>query len=173
MLTLRPMELDDLQLVRDWLGDSVAAQWYLAGSTLDEQIDDLRLSIVGEEPTEVLVAAADGKPIGWCQWYLCRDYPAHAAAVEAGPDDVGIDYAIGEAARRGAGLGSALIAALVRYIRQRHPEAGVISDPEATNIGSRKVLERNGFQLVAERPLASEPTQEPMAIYRLAPDVGR
>ncbi|MGH3419574.1 MAG: GNAT family N-acetyltransferase [Streptosporangiaceae bacterium] len=166
------MQLEDLPLVREWLGDPVAAQWYLAGSSLDEQLEDLRQSILGEEPTEVLVAAEDGQSIGWCQWYLCRDYPEHAAAVEAEPQDVGIDYAIGEAARRGAGLGSALIAALVSHIRQRYPQASVISDPQASNVGSRKVLERNGFQLVAERPLPSEPTPDPMAIYRLAPDVG-
>jgi hypothetical protein len=30
------------------------------------------------------------------------------------------------------------------------------------------VLEKNGFELVAVRPVATEPTDLPMAIYRLA-----
>ena len=171
-LTLRKMELADLELVRRWLADPVVADWYLTGSTLEDQLEHLRLSIVGEEPTEVLTVAEDGRPIGWCQWYMCHKYPEHAAAVGAAPDDAGIDYAIGDATRRGSGLGTALIAALVAHIRQRHPHAGVISDPEASNIGSRRVLERNGFQLLAEQPLASEPTRAVMAVYRLPPDVG-
>jgi RimJ/RimL family protein N-acetyltransferase len=46
----------------------------------------------------------------------------------------------------------------------------VIADPEASNTASRRVLEKNGFRLLDERSLASEPTAAPMAIYRLAPD---
>jgi hypothetical protein len=31
-----------------------------------------------------------------------------------------------------------------------------------------RVLERNGFELVAVRPVESEPNDNPMALYRLA-----
>jgi RimJ/RimL family protein N-acetyltransferase len=169
MLTLRKMELADLELLKAWLNDTAVAAWYLTGSSLEEQLDDLRRSVTGEEPTEVLTVLEDGRPIGWCQWYLCRHYPDHAASVGAESDDVGIDYAIGEPARRGGGLGTALIAALVGYIRNRHPEGAIVSDPEASNLASRLVLERNGFQLLGEAPLDSEPTNAVMAIYRLPP----
>jgi RimJ/RimL family protein N-acetyltransferase len=46
----------------------------------------------------------------------------------------------------------------------------VIVDPDANNVASRRVLERNGFSLVAVRPVASELNDNPMAIYRLAGD---
>jgi RimJ/RimL family protein N-acetyltransferase len=42
--------------------------------------------------------------------------------------------------------------------------------PEAANRPSRRVLEKNGFRLVAERALPSEPTPDPMAVYRLDPE---
>jgi aminoglycoside 6'-N-acetyltransferase len=144
------MEVADLKLVRVWLTDPIVAEWYVTGSGLEEQLEDVRRSVAGEEPTEVLMVIDDGRAIGWCQWYFCRDYPEHAAAVGAEPEDVGIDYGIGDPARRGNGLGTALIGALVDHIRRRHPDAGVISDPEASNIGSRRVLEHNGFRLLGE-----------------------
>jgi aminoglycoside 6'-N-acetyltransferase len=169
VLTLRRMGAADLGLVEAWLRDPEVARWYLTGSSLEDELDDLRQSIAGDDPAEVLIVADPSGPIGWCQWYLCDDNPEHAAGVGASPGDAGIDYAIGEPGRRGRGVGTALIAALVAHTRHRHPDAGIVADPEASNVASRRVLEKNGFQLLAERPVASEPTPAPMAIYRLPP----
>jgi len=166
-ITLRRLRLDDLDLVRRWLQEPGVARWFLEGSSLEAELNDVRRCAVGEEPTEVLLASWQGSPIGWCQWYLCHNYPDHAAGVGAAPDDVGIDYAIGDPARRSKGLGTRLIAALVAHIRNRHPGAAIVADPEASNVASRTVLERNGFVLIAERPVPSEPTPNVMAIYRL------
>lgn len=171
MLTLQPMRTTDLDLVTGWLGAPEVGRWYLVGSTIDKEIDELHRCILGVEPTTVLLVIERAKPIGWCQWYLCGDYPEHAREVNAVPGDVGIDYAIGDPTRRRAGVGTQLITTLVTHIRRCHPGAGVIADPEASNIASRRVLEKNGFRLLDERPVASELTTAPMAIYRLPPDV--
>ncbi len=164
---LRRLREDDLDLVRRWLADPEVARWFLAESSLEGELEDLRRCTRGEERTEALLALWRGRPVGWCQWYLCRDYPDHAAGVGAEPGDAGIDYAIGEARDRGRGLGKALVAALVAHVRERHPGAGVIADPDAANAASRTVLERNGFLLLDERPVPSERTPSAMAIYRL------
>jgi RimJ/RimL family protein N-acetyltransferase len=169
-VALRRMCLEDLGLIRVWLQEPGVARWFLAGSSLEQELEDLKRCVSGEEPTEALLAIWRGRPLGWCQWYLCSDYPDHAAGVGAEPDDAGIDYAIGDPANRIKGLGTALIAALVAHIRSVHPGAGVIADPEASNLASRAVLERNGFVLMEERPVPSEPTLDVMAIYRLPPD---
>jgi aminoglycoside 6'-N-acetyltransferase len=170
MLRLRGMETADLDLVAAWMDEPQVARWFLIASTIEEEIEGLRRCLLGGEPTEVLVITDHDQPIGWCQWYLCREYPEHAEGVGAGPDDIGIDYAIGDPTRRGIGLGTALIAELVSYIRRQHRNAGIIADPEASNVASRRVLEKNGFTLLAVRPVASEPTPAPMAIYRLRPE---
>jgi GNAT superfamily N-acetyltransferase len=81
--------------------------------------------------------------------------------------DCGIDYALSEPAVAGRGVGTELVAALVAEVLAHHPGAGILSDPQATNTASRRVLEKNGFVLVAERPVPSEPVAAPMAIYRL------
>lgn len=164
------MRLADLGQVSARLAEPHVARWFLSGSTVEDELDDLRRAITGEEPTHELVVQADGRDIGWCQWYRCADYPAHAEATQAPPpDDAGIDYAIGDPACLGHGLGTALIARLVNHIRATHPAAGVIADPEAANLPSRRVLEKNQFVLLAERQLPTEPTNALMAIYRLPP----
>jgi RimJ/RimL family protein N-acetyltransferase len=62
-----------------------------------------------------------------------------------------------------------LVAALVLLVRaERSEDCAVMADPEAHNVASRRVLEKNGFELVAEKVMACEPTNDPMAIYRLA-----
>lgn len=163
------MQLDDLELVRKWLVEPRVATWYLTGSTVEKELDDLRRCIAGDEPTHPLLVLERGRPIGWCQWYLCSHYPDHEAAVGAEGGDVGIDYAIGDPTRIGQGVGTALIAALVAHIRHEYPAAGVTADPEATNVASRRVLEKNGFGLLREGQVESEHSDAVMAIYRLEP----
>jgi aminoglycoside 6'-N-acetyltransferase len=167
MITLRPMRLDDLDLVERWLAEPHVARWYLAGSSLSRELEDIRGSVTGTQPVHVLVALDDNRPIGWCQWYLCEDDSEWAAEIGAGPGDVGVDYAIGEPARVGLGLGTELIGALVQLVRAERPGCAVMADPEAHNVASRRVLEKNGFELVAEMAMVCEPTNDPMAIYRL------
>jgi aminoglycoside 6'-N-acetyltransferase len=161
------MRLDDLDLVERWLAEPHVARWYLAGSSLERELEDIRLSVTGAQPVHLLVALDDDRPIGWCQWYLCEDNPEWAAEIGARKGDVGIDYAIGEPTSVGRGHGTELIAALVRLVRGEASGCGVVADPEAHNVASRRVLEKNGFELVAERAMACEPTDDLMAIYRL------
>lgn len=168
-LSLRAMTVDDLATVAGWLSEAHVARWYVAGSSAADELDDLRQSLTRQQPVEVLVVLEDSLPVGWCQWYRCDDDPEWAADVDARPGDVGIDYAIGDPAAIGRGLGTVLIAALISHVRERHPAAGVVADPEAANAASRRVLEKNGFELVAQRVLPSESTHDLMAVYRLPP----
>jgi RimJ/RimL family protein N-acetyltransferase len=169
MVTLRPMEDDDLALVERWLSEPHVARWYLAGSSLATELQDIRESITEGSGTHMLVVLNDDEPIGWCQWYSCDVDPAWAAEVGAEPGDCGIDYAIGDDTRVGRGVGTELIATLVRLVRSARPGCGIVADPDAQNRASRRVLEKNGFGLVAVKTMASEPSDEPMAIYRRPP----
>ncbi len=160
------MEVDDLDLVVRWLGAPHVAPWWLAGSSVERELGDLHDIVAGSEPVHALVVLDGEQPIGWCQWYSCWDHPAWAADVGAAPGDVGIDYAIGEASRLGRGLGSELVAVLIETVQTAHPGCGVVADPDERNMPSRRVLEKNRFDLVRVAVLASEPTDDPVAIYR-------
>jgi aminoglycoside 6'-N-acetyltransferase len=158
MISLRPMTLDDLPLVRRWLDQPPVARWWLSGGTVDAELDSYAEAIRGDDPTFMLIATQSGEPVGFGQWYAWSDYPKAADGVGARPGDCGIDYALGEPAAMGGGVGTELVAALVAEVRAYRPDAGIIADPEATNRASRRVLEKNGFVLVAERPVPSSPS---------------
>ena len=167
MLVLRDMLPDDLRFVARWMAEPHVARWYLAGSSVEEEVDDLRQSVAGIQRVHALLVVEDGTPVGWCQWYDCDVDPAWAADMGAEPGDVGVDYAIGEPDSVGRGLGTALVGTLVRRVRDERPDVAFVSDPDARNLASRRVLEKNGFQLVRIAALASEPSDDPMALYRL------
>jgi aminoglycoside 6'-N-acetyltransferase len=169
VLTLRPMDADDVAFVTQWLREPHVAEWYLAGSNAEQEEADLRRSVAGAEAVHVLLVLRDGRPIGWCQWYRCDVSPDWATEVGAGPGDVGVDYAIGDPTCVGRGLGTALVGTLVSRVRAEHPGVALVSDPDARNRASRRVLEKNGFRLVGVRALVAERTDDPMAIYRLEP----
>jgi aminoglycoside 6'-N-acetyltransferase len=163
------MNENDLPAVGAWLRLPHVARWWTPGTTAEREVSKYRERItLTQARTIMLTVSWAGDPIGWCQWYRWADYPAEATAVGAGDGELGIDYAIGDPSWIGRGAGTMLITALVAEGRGHHPGAGVLAAPDAANLASRRVLEKNGFKLVAVRPVATEPIDAPMAIYRLA-----
>lgn len=168
MIGLRPMTLDDLGQVEAWMAEPHVAPWWTPDTTSQAMVEKYRRRVSGEDTaTSMLMVSADGESIGWCQWYRWDSYPEEARAMGALPGEVGIDYAIGEPGAVGKGLGVQMIAALVQEVHRHHPGAGVLVDPQAANQPSRRVLEANGFTLVAVRQVAGE-GPAPRAVYRLS-----
>jgi len=170
------MVIDDLQLIARWLTEPHVARWWLSGTTAEQELRDMRDSVSGRSATRMLIVLerterAAASPVGWCQWYPYDAYPSEGAAAGALPGECGFDYSLGDPGAVGRGLGTELIAALISEVRRAHPACGLIVAPDARNLASRRVLERNGFGLVEVRPIETEPIEAPMAIYRL-PDRG-
>lgn len=164
------MTIDDLPAIDRWLREPHVARWWTPETTADTEVDKYRRRVeTPGGPTKLCTVELEGQPIGWCQWYRWDDFPAEAAAGGAAPGEIGADYAIGDPRWIGRGAGTAMIAALVGYVRAHHHDAGLVIAPEAANAASRRVLEKNGFHLEGVRPIATEPHTRPMAIYRLAP----
>ncbi len=171
LLTIRDMTVEDLPAVDGWLREPHVARWWTPETTAERELENFRACIEGapKAETKMCTITQGGRPIGWGQWYCWGDYPAEAAAAGSQDGDVGADYAIGDPNLVGHGLGTAMIAALVAEVRRHHPDAGMVVAPEAANAASRRVLEKNGFQLVGIRPLATELHNRPLAVYRLDP----
>jgi aminoglycoside 6'-N-acetyltransferase len=170
MIELRPMQQADLPLLRRWLQQPHVARWWLQDLTAEQQLQEYadRVAGRGDPATTMLMVVERGRgPVGWCQWYRWEDYLDEARELDTHPGEVGLDYALGDPAAIGRGLGTELIAALVNEVRHHRPGCGFVVEPDAANGASRRVLERNGFALVDIRPLAFEPNDHPMAIYRL------
>ncbi|SRR5712691_3203276 len=169
VIALRPMAQSDLPALEAWLAQPHVARWWTADTTAEAELAKYRERAGGEGDvaTIMLTVLRNDLPIGWCQWYRWADYPDEAVAMAAFDHEVGIDYAIGDPSSINRGVGTELIAALITEVRRAHPGCGLLVAPDAANAASRRVLEKNGFELVAVRPVETEPTDRPMAIYRL------
>jgi aminoglycoside 6'-N-acetyltransferase len=164
-LTLRPMTGGDLPLIAEWLRQPHVARWWREDPA--DELATYRACIDGTEKTHALVAEHSGTAMGWCQWYRWGDYPGAARDYGAEGDEAGIDYAIGAAEHCGRGLGTQLIARLVELIRAGHPQLPIYTTVEEPNRASRRVLEKNGFCLIAVRKIEAEIGDGPNACYRL------
>lgn len=166
-VALRPMREEDLALVEGWLVEPHVAKWWLVDTTPAVELDEMRRFIRGDDTrTRMLTVCLGQRPIGWAEWYWRKDYP-ESAAIGATAEAGGMDYAIGDPAFVARGIGTQMIAALVREIRRERPGVGIVVDPDERNRASRRVLERNGFELVGIRPAPWGAAGERFAVYCL------
>lgn len=174
VLTFRALTVADLPLLTQWLREPVVARWWNHETTAEALERDFGPSVRGEEPGEDLVVSADGQPIGLVQRSVIRDYPeelAEFAAIVDVPDGaVELDYLIGDAARRGLGLGTKMIAAAVEDTWRAHPDTpAVLVAVVAANIASWRALEKAGLKRVAAGTMSPDnPIDDPLHyIYRI------
>lgn len=164
------MSEDDFSSVADWLRQVHVARWWTSTTTPEEVLALYQLRVKGlDRRTNMLMGSVDGEDIGWCQWYLWKDYPEESLARNAQEGEIGIDYAIGLSTNTARGLGTGLVTTLVDHIRCVHPRAGILADPEEANRPSRRVLEKNGFSLIEVREIVTEVGNPRRALYRLSP----
>jgi aminoglycoside 6'-N-acetyltransferase len=156
-ISFRPLRRSDFPLLQQWLcAPHVAAWWHepldLAGveAKYGPRVD-------GAEPTHVFVIEADGRPVGWIQWYRWADYPEHARQLHAEDTAAGIDLAIGEPEMTGLGLGPVAIVEFLRQIVFADPGiSAVVADPEERNLRSLRAFEKAGFTVTGTVQLADE-----------------
>lgn len=173
-LTWRPLTTADLPLLTEWLREPQVARWWNHETTAEAVERDFGPSVRGEEPGEDLVVLVDGHPIGLLQRSVIRDYPedlAEFAAIVDVPDGaVELDYLIGNAARRGRGLGARMIAAVVENTWSVYPAASaVLVAVVAANTASWRALEKAGLQRIAEGAMSPDnPADDPLHyVYRV------
>lgn len=173
-LTWRPLIATDLPLLARWLRDPQVARWWNHENTEEAVERDFGASVRGEEPGEDLVVSLDGHPVGLVQRSLIGDYPDELAEfleVAEVPDGaVELDYLIGDAARRGRGLGSRIIAMALDRTWLDYPTApAVMVAVVAANNASWRALEKAGLQRISEGQMEPDnPIDGPLHyIYRI------
>jgi RimJ/RimL family protein N-acetyltransferase len=150
-ITFRPLEDEDLPLLYRWLNDPAVILWW-------EGRDVSRDAVVRDygsdhkSAVEHWMALIDGEPLGWIQCYCAKHaedgetyhWADHVDLEQTG----GIDYLVGNAARRGQGVGSTMIRAFVTdIVFARHPAwQFAAAGPFEANIPSWKALEKAGFR---------------------------
>ncbi|MFA9445809.1 GNAT family N-acetyltransferase [Egicoccus sp. AB-alg6-2] len=154
MTAFRPLADEDLPLLHRWLNEPGVVRWW--------ENDDVSWDAVvrdygsaATDPVEHWLALEDGEPVAWIQCYAAADFADEeetrqwfALGVER--TAAGIDYLVGDPARRGRGLGSTVIRAFVDdVVFGRHPHwTHVCASPLAANVASWRALEKAGFAFV-------------------------
>lgn len=147
VVTLRPMVEGDLPHLVRWLSRDHVQRWYAAdGEPTPERVrDHYGADIAGETATTMCVVEVNGRSVGFCQDYRVGDYPDYAL-LTPDPDAVGVDYAIGEPAFVGRGVGTRMLWAWAAGVAGRYPGVAVcFAAPDHRNRASLRVLEKVGF----------------------------
>jgi aminoglycoside 6'-N-acetyltransferase len=142
----------DLPLLHRWLNEPGVVQWWEGDDVSWESV--VRDYGSGrDDTTEHWLASVGGTEVGWIQCYAMADEPEEATPWwDLGVDRsvAGIDYLLGDPARRGKGTGSAMIRAFVdEVVFGRHPSwTQAAAAPLAANVASWRALEKAGFRFV-------------------------
>lgn len=165
-MDFRALTRADFPLLRAWLDEPLIRRWWNHETTPQALERDFGPSLDGDDPTECFVAVDGGVPFGLIQRYSWGPHPEYLAeiapAYRVDPAALGVDYLIGDPARRGRGLGAAMIAALVARSWAEYPEAPEVVVPVALgNTASWRALERAGFRRVATAQLAPDNPVDP------------
>lgn len=153
-ITFRRLTDDDLPTLHRWLNEPGVVRWWEGDDVSWEGVvRDYGSS--NTDPVEHWIAVDGGVDVGWIQCYALTDDPEEQAEwlpLGVDPACAGIDYLVAEPARRGRGLGSAMIRAFVDdVVFGRHPHwAQAAAAPHVDNTASWRALAKAGFRHVAD-----------------------
>jgi len=143
---VRPMTEGDLADVQRWVNAPHVARWWDANRSAEQVRAQYGPALRGEEPTRLWVFEVNGRSVGFGQDYRIADYPEYAL-LTAQADAVGVDYAIGDPAWVGRGMGTALLWTWLRdiVVPGHAGTAALFAAPDHRNAASLRVLAKLGF----------------------------
>ncbi len=171
-VTFRRLTDDDLPLLHRWLNEQGVVRWWEGDDVSWEGIVR-NYGSANEDPGEHWLALVEDEPVGWIQCYAWADNAdeeeaqAHfALGVE--PSGAGIDYLVGDPARRSQGLGSTMIRSFVhKVVFGRHPGwTQASAGPYVANEASWRALQRAGFRVLGDYPGGEDGECRVMVINR-------
>ena len=150
MVTFKPLALNDLPLLHEWLRRPHVAQWWLERPSLIELEQDYLQHDAGESSTRAYIAIVDGAPIGFIQSYVAMGTGDGWWEQEIDPGRRGIDQFLANEKQLGQGLGSAMVAAFVSQLFQDPAVTSVQTDPSPGNDRAIRCYRRSGFVVQAQ-----------------------
>ena len=145
-VSVRPMTAGDFPDVSRWVNEAHVARWWDKNRSLEQVEGYYAPALRGEDPTRMWVWEVNGRSVGFSQDYRISDHPEYAL-LSARPDAVGFDYALGEPAFVGRGLGTSLLWVFLRdIVWPAYRDVGeLFAAPDHRNAASLRVLAKLGF----------------------------
>lgn len=144
--SVRPMTRGDFGDLTRWVNEPHVATWWDQNRSPEQVAAYYGKALAGEDPTRMWVWEVNGRSIGFSQDYRISDHPDYALLCSR-PDAIGFDYAIGEPAFAGRGLGTSLLWVFLRdLVWPAYPGAReFFAAPDHRNEASLRVLDKLGF----------------------------
>jgi RimJ/RimL family protein N-acetyltransferase len=144
--SVRPMTPGDFPDVARWVNEPPVARWWDENRSPEQVEAYYGPAIAGDDPTRMWVWEVNGRSVGFAQDYRISDHPDYAL-LSARPDAIGVDYAVGEPAFVGRGLGTSLLWVFLRdIVWPAYVDAGeFFAAPDHRNRASLRVLAKLGF----------------------------
>ena len=146
VFSVRPMTVGDFPEVSRWVNEPHVGRWWDEHRTLEEVAAHYGPALTGADPTRMWVWEVNGRSVGFAQDYRISDHPDYAL-LTARPDAIGVDYAVGEPAFVGRGLGTSLLWVFLRDIVWPAYAGATefFAAPDHRNAASLRVLAKLGF----------------------------
>jgi RimJ/RimL family protein N-acetyltransferase len=145
-----PVQPDHYPLLETWLNAPHMQEWWGDPQT---ELGYIRDMVEGRDTTRPFLIACDGEPVGYIQyWFIghhqnqqwVKDNPW---LMELPSDAIGVDLSIGDPDKLSRGIGSAVLAAFVRMLREQGYDTIVI-DPDPLNTRAVRAYTKAGFRPV-------------------------
>ena len=150
-ITFRPLAMNDLPLLHQWLTRPHVAEWWgTQGSLADVESEFAPLTEHGSDSTRGYIALLDGAPLGFIQSYVAMGSGDGWWPDERDPGVRGIDQFLANEEQLGRGLGTAMVRAFVEQLFRDPAVTRIQVDPSPENARAIRCYENAGFRKVSE-----------------------
>ena len=148
MIQLRKMTLQDLPVFKRWLAVPHVVNWY---HEPQDWIDEVEKQDGEFRWIHHYIVEFGKKPVGFCQYYACKDSDELWEGYTALGGSYSIDYLVGEREYLHKGIGKQIVAGLIEKIKMQHDAVRIVVQPEPENKASCGLLLSCGFQFDTEK----------------------
>ena len=147
----RPMTVEDLPVMHEWLQREHVRRWWTKYETLDDVTEHYLPALQGRDATDLYFIVVDGAPAGFIQTYQVSNHREYQQLVEVDEGVAGVDLFLADEEQLGRGLGTRVLEDFVRQVVFAVPTTrACIADPDAENRSSLRAFEKAGFSAVRE-----------------------